>query len=177
VEVLLRGGRTDDGLDLASRTLAEHPASVEAIARLASQAAPHVPDAAVLLVDMAVSRWIEQSQWEPAAAALQQFVSRAPGSIEALTKLVEVAVDGDLASTASHAQEMLADAYLAGGETAEGLAIAEDLAAREPGNPVHAARLRQAQELAREDGCAAASAAPPDARPSTVLPFRASAAS
>jgi hypothetical protein len=66
-------------------------------------------------------------------------------------RLVEVAVDGGLSTTAAHAQEMLADAYLAAGIITEGLAIAEDLLAREPGNPVHMARVSQAQNLQREN--------------------------
>lgn len=172
VEVLLRGGRTDDAIDVARRTLADTPESVDAIARLAASAAPHVQDAAVALADMATTHWLERSQWEPAATALQQFVTRAPGCIAALVRLVEVAVDGDLGSTASHAQEMLADAYLANGAIEEGLAIAEDLAAREPNNPVHAARVRQAHEMLKGGGSASA-----DNRPPTVIPFRSAAAS
>jgi len=167
VEVLLRGGRTDEAIDVARRTLADTPESVDAIARLAASAAPHVEDAAVTLADMATSHWLGRSQWEPAATALQQFVTRAPGCIAALVRLVEVAVDGDLGSTASQAQEMLADAYLANGAIEEGLAIAEDLAAREPNNPVHAARVRQAQEMLKGGGSASAAERQP-----TVIPFR-----
>jgi len=172
VEVLLRGGRTDEAIDVARRTLADTPDSVDAIARLAASAAPHVQDAAVALAEMATAHWLERSQWEPAATALQQFVTRAPGCIAALVRLVEVAVDGDLGSTASHAQEMLADAYLANGAIEEGLAIAEDLAAREPNNPVHSARVRQAHEMLKGGGAAAA-----DNRQPTVIPFRSAAAS
>jgi len=84
-----------------------------------------------------------------------------------------VAVDGDLGSTASHAQEMLADAYLASGAVEEGLAIAEDLAAREPNNSVHAARVRQAQDILAGRAPAPAGAS----KNSTVIPFRSAAAS
>jgi len=177
VEIFLRGGRPDAALEVAERTVADDPDSLDQMARLACLAAPHVPDAAFRLADMAVRRWTDESAWEPAAAALQQFVASAPTCIEALIRLVEVAVDGDLASTASHAQEMLADTYLATGAIEEGLAIAEDLAAREPDNPVHVARVRQAQELR---GHAADTSAPPAAGSrgvTTVLPFRVSAAS
>jgi hypothetical protein len=102
-------------------------------------------------------------------------VACAPSNIDALVRLVEVAVDGDLSSTASHAQEMLADAYLATGAIDDGLAIAEDLAAREPDNPMHAARVRKAQELrgasAPPSGTGVSRGVP------TILPFRVSAAS
>ena len=172
VEVLLRGGRPGDAVDIAHRTLADNPESVDAIARLAATAAPHSVDAAVLMIEMAAAHWTERSQWEPAATALQRFVTRAPGCIAALVKLVEVAVDGDLGATASHAQEMLADAYLASGATEEGLAIAEDLAAREPNNPVHAARVRQAQDILAGRGTTA-----PSRASHTVIPFRSAAAS
>jgi hypothetical protein len=109
----------------------------------------------------------------PAATALQRFVTRAPGCIGALVKLVEVAVDGDLGATASQAQEMLADAYLANGDIADGLAIAEDLAAREPNNPAYASRVRQAQEML--DGNQGDASAGKSGH--TVIPFRSAAAS
>ena len=170
VEILLRGGKPHDAIEVARRTLADTPESVDAIARLAAGAAPHVLDAAVALIDMAAAHWTERSQWEPAATALQRFVTRAPGCIAALVRLVEVAVDGDLGATASHAQEMLADAYLASGAYGEGLAIAEDLAAREPNNPVHASRVRHAQEMLEGRGVNPAPAT--SNRQPTVIPFR-----
>ena len=173
VEVLLRGGRTDEAIEIARRTLTDTPETVDAIARLAATAAPHVVDAAIVLVEIAASHWTERSEWEPAATALQRFVTRVPGCIAALVKLVEVAVDGDLGATASHAQEMLADAYLASGAIAEGLAIAEDLAAREPNNPVHASRVRQAQDLLEGNH----GNAPAGKSGHTVIPFRSAAAS
>lgn len=173
IEIWLRGGRADAALELAERTIADAPDFAEALARLAGRAAAHVPDVALRLVDLSVEHWTSLQQWEPAAAALQRFVACAPGCIDALVRLVEVAVDGDLAATASHAQEMLADAYLASGALEEGSAIAEDLAAREPDNPVHQARLRQAQELAatlKRKPAEGLRHAP------TVIPFRSSAA-
>jgi len=173
VEILLRGGRSDESLEIARRTLADSPETVDALGRLAAAAAPHALDAALTLVDMVATQWTERLQWEPAATALQQFVTRVPGCIAALVRLVEVAVDGDLVSTASHAQEMLADAYLANGAVDEGLAIAEDLAAREPNNPVHAARVRQAQDM--REGRATVPVG--GNKNSTVLPFRSAAAS
>jgi tetratricopeptide (TPR) repeat protein len=173
VEVLMRGGRPEDAVEVAHRTLADAPDTADALARLAAAAAPHSLDAAVTLIDMVATQWIERSQLESAATALQQFVTRAPGCIAALVRLVEVAVDGDLGATATHAQEMLADAYLANGAVEEGLAIAEDLAAREPNNPVHAARVRQAQEM-REGRAPVPAANRPQP---TVIPFRAAAAS
>jgi tetratricopeptide (TPR) repeat protein len=171
VEVLLRGGRADEAIEIARRTLSDSPETVDAFARLAASAAPHTLDAAVALVDMVATHWTGLSQWEPAATALQRFVTRVPACIAALVRLVEVAVDGDLDATAGHAQEMLADAYLAAGATAEGLAIAEDLAAREPNNSVHSSRVRQAQEMLESQSATG------NRHGITVLPFRSAAAS
>lgn len=174
IEIFLRGGKGDAALDVAQRTIADNPETIDPLARLACVAAPHLPETAFKLVELAVARWTADAAWEPAAAALQQFVASAPTCIDALVRLVEVAVDGGLNSTASHAQEMLADAYLAMGAIEDGLAIAEDLAAREPENPVHQARVRQAQEL---QGGGAPHTTSVNRGPSTVLPFRAAAAS
>lgn len=176
VELLLRGGKPDTALEAAEQTIAGDPGTVDALARLAGISAPHVPSPAFRLLDMTVRHWTEQLMWEPAAAALQQFVARAPTCTDALVRLVEVAVDGGLTATAAHAQEMLADAYLAAGAIDEGLAIAEDLVAREPGNPVHLARVRQGHELQRESASKRERMTPSHADVS-VLPFRISSAS
>ena len=69
---------------------------------------------------------------EARVAMLQEFVTRVPGHIPALLKLVEVCVDGGLESAMYEAQEQLTDAYLAAGQAAEARVIAEDLVAREP---------------------------------------------
>ena len=81
---------------------------------------------------------------EHGRAALEEFVSRAPGSTEALIRLVEIAIDADLADVASHAQAQLADAYLKAGQAAEALVVIEDLAAREGHDRAHIDRMRQA---------------------------------
>lgn len=172
VELLLRGGRTDEALEVGLRTLADTPETVDALARLAVVAAPHTLDAALVLIDLAATQWTSHGQWEPASIALQQFVARTPGCVPALVRLVEVAVDGGLDATATYAQEMLADAYLASGAIAEGLAIAEDLAARDPGNAGHAARVKRAQDLLERDQSHSA-----DRGNQTVIPFRSAAAS
>jgi tetratricopeptide (TPR) repeat protein len=79
-----------------------------------------------------------------AANVLQDCVARAPGHVPTLLKLVEVCVDGELNELVFEAQAMLADAYLATGDAADARVIAEDLVARDPGNPRHVERLRQA---------------------------------
>jgi tetratricopeptide (TPR) repeat protein len=176
VELLFRGGKPDAALDAAEQTLAADASTIDALARLAGTAASHVPGPAFALLEMTVRHWTRQSMWEPAASALQQFVARAPSCTDALVRLVEIAVDGQLTAAAAHAQEMLADAYLAGGSIEEGLAIAEDLVAREPGNPLHVARVRLGQELQRENASKRERMTPPPPDAS-ILPFRVSSAS
>ena len=70
--------------------VAAHCRSLIESAGPACVAAPHVPDIAFKLVDLAVVRWTGDAAWEPAAAALQQFVASAPTCIDALVRLVEL---------------------------------------------------------------------------------------
>ena len=70
-----------------------------------------------------------RAEFADAASILQEFVTRVPGQVQALLKLVEVCVDGGLESTMYEAQAQLADAYLASAQAAEARVIAEDLVA------------------------------------------------
>jgi tetratricopeptide (TPR) repeat protein len=56
-------------------------------------------------------------------------------------------VDGGLEREMFEAQALLADAYLLAGQAEDARSIAEDLVARDPADPAHAARLRRAREL------------------------------
>jgi tetratricopeptide (TPR) repeat protein len=78
---------------------------------------------------------------------LQEFVTRHPGHIPTLLKLVEVCVDGGLERTMYETQAQLADAYLAAGQAGEARVIAEDLVAREPWERAHIDRFRKALVL------------------------------
>ena len=165
IEIYARGGRFDAAIDLAIRTVTDDVEAGQAVADLACAAAPHDGPSAFRLLDAVVARWAEAEMWDSAIGVLQRFVNRAPSATAALARLVGIAVDADRTAVASRAQALLADDYLATGAFEEGLAIAEDLAAREPGNPEHAARVQRAQELLGVQSAA------------TVIPFRVSAAS
>ncbi|HEX6975111.1 MAG TPA: tetratricopeptide repeat protein, partial [Vicinamibacterales bacterium] len=106
-------------------------------------------EAAFVCVDTAVDASIAANDFEDAAAVLQEFVTRLPGQVQALLKLVEVCVDGGLETTMYEAQAQLADAYLAAGQAAEARVIAEDLVAREPWERAHIERFRRALVMLR----------------------------
>ena len=77
-------------------------------------------------------------------------MTRQPGHLPTLLKLVEVCVDGGLETTMYDAQTQLADAYLAAGKAAEARVIAEDLVAREPWEGAHIERFRRALVMLRD---------------------------
>jgi tetratricopeptide (TPR) repeat protein len=143
-EVKLRGGQESEAVALAQRCIALDPDTAPEMSALGLRAASASPESAWAFVQLAVDHWTGQSELTTAAAALEEFVSRAPGSTEALIRLVEIAIDADLADVASHAQAQLADAYLKAGQAAEALVVIEDLAAREGHDRAHIDRMRQA---------------------------------
>lgn len=165
IEIYARGGRFDAAIELAITTVAADLETGTAIADLACAAAPHDAASAFRLLDAVVARWADADMWDEAIGVLQRFVNRTPSATSALVRLVDIAVDADRTPVATRAQALLADDYLATGALDEGLAIAEDLAAREPGKQEHAARVQRAQELVGVHAAA------------TVIPFRVSAAS
>jgi tetratricopeptide (TPR) repeat protein len=106
-------------------------------------------DVTLSCVEAVVDAAIGRSEYQEAAARLQEFTSRVPGQISALLKLVEVCVDGGLESAMYDAQEQLTDAYLAANQAAEARVIAEDLVAREPWESAHIDRFRKALVMLR----------------------------
>ena len=106
-------------------------------------------EAAFVCIESAVDAAIAARDFEDAAAVLQEFVTRLPGQIQALRKLIEVCVEGSLEATLYEAQAQLTDAYLAAGQAAEARGIAEDLIAREPWEPEHIERFRRALIMLR----------------------------
>ena len=107
------------------------------------------PETTFVCIDAAVDSAVAASEFEEAATSLQEFVTRVPGQIPALLKLVEVCVDGGLEPTMYEAQAQLTDAYLAANQAAEARVIAEDLVAREPWEPAHIDRFRRALVMLR----------------------------
>lgn len=103
-------------------------------------------DDAAACVELAVDEYVIAGRFTDAATLLQDFLVRVPGRMPTLLRLVEVCRDGGLEGAMYDAQALLADAYLAAGQAAEALVIAEDLIAREPDREDHRVRLARAKE-------------------------------
>ena len=149
-EIRLRGGRVDEGLEIARRLLADDPMRRQDVAMVGWTVAEHSPEAGFRVVELAADTAVAQQDWPSAAAALQEFVTRVPNHIPALMRLVEICVDGGLEATMYSAQAQLADAYITAGSAAEARFIAEDLVAREPWDRSNIERFRRALVLLGE---------------------------
>jgi tetratricopeptide (TPR) repeat protein len=144
LESELRAGRLDAGREILTRLLQIDRVHTGPVIELAWTLGPAAPEAAYVCVDTAVEAELAASNFMDAAAILQEFVTRVPGQIAALLKLVEIAVDGGLEAIMYEAQAHLADAYLERGQGLEARVIAEDLVAREPWEGAHIDRFRRA---------------------------------
>jgi tetratricopeptide (TPR) repeat protein len=149
-EVELRTGRHEDGRDLAARVLLRDPTRREEVVLLGLRLCDTDGEAAFQCIDVATDAAVGDNDWPAAASALHEYVTRVPGHIQALMKLVEVCVDGGLEATMYTAQAQLADAYLKAGRANEARVIAEDLVAREPWEPSNIERFRSALVLLGE---------------------------
>lgn len=146
-ELELRAGRLDAAGEMLARLLEIEPGLRERIVELAWTLGPAAPEAALTCIERAVAVDLAAGNFMDAAAILQEFVTRVPGQIGALLKLVEIAVDGGLEAIMYEAQAHLADAYLERGQGVEARVIAEDLVAREPWEHAHIDRFRRALQL------------------------------
>lgn len=150
-EVLARNGEAERGAKLIDQALAGGTLTEGTVFALASRLAPASADAAYKVVELVASRAVAGNDWESAADTLRRFVELVPGHIPALSRLVEVSVDGELTDSLSAAQAGLAEAYMASGHAAEARVIAEDLVTREPWNQAHVERLRSILETLGEE--------------------------
>jgi tetratricopeptide (TPR) repeat protein len=148
-EIELRSGQLDSAREILRELLAIDREQRHAVVDMAWNLSGTHADAGFVCVDAAVNAAIEGSDFEDAAAVLQEFVTRVPDQIPALLKLVEICVDGGLENTMYEAQAQLADAYLSSGQAAEARVIAEDLVAREPWERAHIERFRRALVMLR----------------------------
>lgn len=144
VDLELRSGNIESARALLPQILAIDRELRHTVIELGWALADTNRTAAFVYVDSAVDASVMAKDFEDAAAVLQEFVTRLPGQVDALLKLVEVCVDGGLETTMYEAQAQLADAYLAAGQAAEARVIAEDLVAREPWERAHIERFRRA---------------------------------
>jgi tetratricopeptide (TPR) repeat protein len=149
VDLELRTGQLDQAREILPKLLGLNRDVRHTIVELAWILSSTNAEAAFVCVDAAVDAAIAVDEYEEAAAALQEFVTRQPGHVQTLLKLVEVCVDGGLETTMYEAQAQLADAYLAAGKGAEARVIAEDLVAREPWEGAHIERFRRALVMLR----------------------------
>ena len=143
-DIELRSGNLDAAREFLPTILAGHSELRSKVIEIGWALADSSHEAAFVCVESAVDAAIAARDFEDAAAVLQEFVTRLPGQIQALLKLIEVCVHGSLEATLYQAQAQLTDAYLAAGQAAEARVIAEDLVAREPWEPVHIERFRRA---------------------------------
>ncbi len=148
-EAELRDAQFDRARDALSTALLADPSRRQNVVELGWAMMKADREAAFVCVDVGVDSAIGQSDFSSAATILQDFVSRSPGHIPALLKLVEVCVDGGLESAMYEAQERLTDAYLESGQAGEARVIAEDLVAREPWEASHIDRFRRALVMLR----------------------------
>jgi tetratricopeptide (TPR) repeat protein len=149
-ELQLRNGRIEDGLGIAGQVLEQNVGRRQDIALLGWTLAERMPDVGYRLVSLSADAAIAESDWATAAAGLQEFVTRVPNHLQALTRLLEICVDGGLEATMYAAQAQLADAYIAAGMAGEARGLAEDLVAREPWDRANIERFRRALVLMGE---------------------------
>jgi tetratricopeptide (TPR) repeat protein len=149
-ELQLRNGRLSEGIAIAGQVLQQNVNRRQDVALLGWTLAEQLPDVGYQLVSMSADAAISQADWATAAAGLQEFVTRVPNHLQALTRLVEIAVDGGLEATMYNAQAQLADAYIAGGLASDACRLAENLVAREPWDRANIERFRRALVLTGE---------------------------
>jgi tetratricopeptide (TPR) repeat protein len=149
LDIELRSGSVEQARELLPQILAADRTLQDKIVELAWTLCGNSSDAAFACVEAVVEVTMAAKDYGDAAALLQEFITRVPGQIPSLLKLVEVCVDGGLEATMQEAQAQLADAYLAIGQATEARVIAEDLVAREPWERAHIERFRRALVLLR----------------------------
>ena len=148
-EIELRLGRIDEARDILPRLLAEDKSLRSKLLDLSWSLTAVNHDAAFASVDAVTDDYISASEFDDAAAVLQEFATRVPRHVPALLKLIEVSVDGGLQTAMHEAQVQLADAYLESGQALEARVVAEDLVAREPWEKAHIERFRSALVMLR----------------------------
>lgn len=169
----LQAGRIEIAQELLPELFALDAARRQKVVDLAWSMLDSNIFAASACIDAAANSLVGAGQLAEAASILQEFATRVPGQVNALLKLVEICVDGGLEAKMYEAQAQLADAYLSIGLASEARVIAEDLLSREPWEPAHVDRLRQALQMLKLPDVDALIAqrlsAPPDEHISPVV--------
>jgi tetratricopeptide (TPR) repeat protein len=149
LDIELRSGDLEKVRGILPELFALDPGMRSRITEIAWTLTESNPEGAFLCVDSVVDAALAESEYDDAAAVLQEFVTRLPTHVPALLKLVEICVDGGLETAMYEAQAQLTDAYLAASQAAEARVIAEDLVAREPWEGAHIERFRRALVMLR----------------------------
>ena len=127
-------GRRAEGVQRITRVVMQSPERAPDIVRLGTQLLDGGDaERAFACLEVVVDAALLEGDLRRAADILAAFVARAP-HIPALTKLVDVCVDGGFDADMRAAQAQLAEAYRGAGREAEAQAIAEDL--RGGGDPL-----------------------------------------
>jgi tetratricopeptide (TPR) repeat protein len=145
-----RQGDVDTARAAFARLLAREPNRAAAVAAEGERLAALDPDAALVHLEAAADIFVLHGDFAAAATAYEAFVLQQPDHIPALLRLVEISVDGELATTQDGAEASLVDAYLAQGNAADARTLAETLLARHPEDPAHVQRLSKALALLGE---------------------------
>jgi len=143
-QLRLEQGDVAAGLELVDRLLIGDDDAPVVVAEMVESLAAARPESAWLLTERLVGASVERADWTGAAGALRRFIAHVRHHVPALTRLLDVCVDGALDDEVLAAQALLADAYLAAGAAAEAKYVAEDLLTRQPWDRAHYARMRAA---------------------------------
>lgn len=150
-DIELSDGREAEGRAAVAQALTVDASARDAAVALGSRLTDVDPDAGYACLDAVAETALGAGDYSGAAAALKEFVARAPHHVVALMRLVEICVDGGLDTTMQQAQGQLADAYLQVGRGLEARIISEDLVAREPWNTENVDRFRRALVMLGEE--------------------------
>jgi tetratricopeptide (TPR) repeat protein len=146
-EILLRGDHFAQAQPVLKALAGRGSSYSEAIARLGCELTRHSPERGWAVIEIGLEPWVAASEWPKALPVIARYLMMVPGSVPALLRLVEGAVETGLDKAASKAQAQLADAYLEQGDGAQALAVAQDLSEREPANAAHSLRVKRAMSL------------------------------
>jgi tetratricopeptide (TPR) repeat protein len=140
-----------ESLEALARLLGADAEQRDDVASFGGSIAESEPAAGFEIVGLAADAAVAAGDHSAAAAALQEFVTRVPGHIPALARLVEICEAGGLDSPLQSSRAQLTDAYLAVGQGDEARILAEGLVAREPWERANIERFRRALVLIGED--------------------------
>lgn len=164
IERHARAARSDAALAASGRLADLSPAHRGEIVTLGLVLAETAPDMGQALVAGSAERMAAEGDYAGAAAAFESWLARAPHDDAALVRLIEVAIDGDLAEVLTRAQLRLAELRMREGRPEQARFIAEDLVIRHPGHSEYRELLRRILQALGE--------APQELAPAVAVPVK-----